>query len=161
MKTMTRLLLCVCLALPLAACQDDADEQPTERAPLTAPQTADREEWRAYLNDTVGRHMDGIDNQPYVYLVPDENREEFEGEYERLRERAVTDTARGIIRGNLLAYAGHNSDRVADLAVSAFAAVPESSMNGVRVLFIGDAVDNPRVQEVVEPSGAEYIFIEK
>ena len=162
MKIMTRLLLSACLVLPLAACQQEEETQQVERAPVAAPQTDDRNEWRAYLNDAVGRNMEGIFNQPFVYLLPaDGGSEESAGEYERLAERAETDLARGIIRGNLLAYAGHNSNRVADMAVNAFEKVPEGSMNGVRVLFIGDAVDNPRVEQAVTPAGVEYVFIEK
>ena len=193
MKIMTRLLLSACLALPLAACQqDEAVQETTEAAPLSAPQTADRNEWRAYLNDIVGRHMEGIYNQPYVYLVPPrrddaaqvavedvdaaEGAEAAEGttgpelvstvneadaEYLRLAERAEMDVARGIVRGNLLAYAGADSDRVADLVVRAFEDVQEDTMGGVRVLFIGDQADNERVQQAVAPAGVEYIFIQK
>jgi len=162
MKTMTRLLLCACLVLPLAACQNEEATQETVRAPLAAPQTDDRNEWRTYLNDAVGRHMEGIYNTPYVYLVPADNgSEESQAEYGRLSERAQTDLARGIVRGNLLAYAGHESSRVADMVVRAFEEVPEGSMEGVRVLFIGDAADNGRVEQAVTPAGVEYVFIEK
>ncbi|MEN1944850.1 hypothetical protein WCE55_13500 [Luteimonas sp. MJ293] len=161
MKIMTRLLLCASLALPLAACQKEEAVEQVEAAPMAAPQSGDREEWRAYLNDAVGRNMDGIYSQPFVYLVPAESVDNFEDEYERLAERAENDLARGIVRGNLLAYAGHNSNRVADLAVRAFEDVPEGTMEGVRVLFIGDAVDNPRVEAAVAPAKVEYVFIEK
>ena len=161
MKIMTRLLLCASLALPLAACQKEEAGEQVEAAPMAAPQSGDREEWRAYLNDAVGRNMDGIYSQPFVYLVPAESVDNFEDEYERLAERAENDLARGNVRGNLLAYAGHNSNRVADLAVRAFEGVPEGTMEGVRVLFIGDAVDNPRVEAAVAPAKVEYVFIEK
>ena len=199
MKTINRLLLCACLALPLAACQQEEEVQETTEAaaPLTAPQTEDRNEWRAYLNDVVGRHMEGIYNQPYVYLVPprrDDAAEvavedaegadaaeqvdagetgettgpelvdavnESDAEYQRLAERAEMDVARGIVRGNLLAYAGADSARTADLVVRAFEDVPEATMEGVRVLFIGDEADNERVQQAVAPAGVEYIFIQK
>ena len=191
MKTMTRLLLSACLVLPLAACQQEEEVQVTEAAPLSAPQTDDRNEWRAYLNDVVGRHMEGIYNQPYVYLVPPardtaadvpesvdetevvegaegtvgpelvEGAEAADAEYLRLAERAEMDLARGIVRGNLLAYAGADSGRVADLVVRAFEDVPEATMDGVRVLFIGDQADSERVQQAVAASGVEYIFIQK
>lgn len=157
----TRLLLCACLALPLAACQEEKVAEETVSAPLSAPETGDRTEWRNYLNDVVGRNMEGIYSQPYVYLLPADDGEDFEAEYGRLAERAEADVARGIVRGNLLAYAGHDSTRVADMVINAFAEVPEDSMEGVRVLFIGDAADNPRVEQAVTPAGVEYIFIEK
>ena len=191
MKTMTRLLLSACLVLPLAACQQEEEVQVTETAPLSAPATDDRNEWRAYLNDVVGRNMEGIYNQPYVYLVPPardtaadvpesvdetevvegaegtvgpelvEGAEAADAEYLRLAERAEMDLARGIVRGNLLASAGADSGRVADLVVRAFEDVPEATMDGVRVLFIGDQADSERVQQAVAASGVEYIFIQK
>ena len=30
----------------------------------------------------------------------------------------------------------------------------------MRVVFIGDAADNARVQTIVQPTGADYIFVE-
>ena len=41
-----------------------------------------------------------------------------------------------------------------------FKDVPADTMSGVRILFIGDAADNPRVKVALEPSGAEYVFVE-
>ncbi|MDH5824309.1 hypothetical protein QFW77_15130 [Luteimonas sp. RD2P54] len=161
MQIITRVLLAASLALPLAACQkDDAPEQ-VERAPLTAPANGDSAQWRAYLQDLVPRHMEGIQNQPYIYLVPDDAVADFDAQFERLSEKAQTDVARGIIRGNLLAYAGADSNRVADMVVAAFENVPKGSMDGVRVLFIGDAADSQRVEQAVAPAGVEYVFVEK
>ncbi|WP_149193932.1 hypothetical protein [Luteimonas suaedae] len=161
MNTIHRLLLTACLVLPLAACQNDEQTQQVEKAPMTAPTGGDSTQWRAYLSDLVPRHMEGIQNQPYIYLVPDDSVEDFEGLYERLEEKARTDVARGIVRGNMLAYAGPDSNRVADMVVSAFEGVPAKSMNGVRVLFIGDAADSARVEQAVTPAGVEYVFVEK
>lgn len=161
MNIIHRLLLAACLALPLAACQNDEQAQQVEKAPMTAPTGGDSAQWRAYLSDLVPRHMEGIQNQPYIYLVPDDAVADFEAQYERLEEKARTDVARGIVRGNMLAYAGPDSNRVADMVVSAFESVPAGSMKGVRVLFIGDAADSPRVEQAVAPAGVEYVFIEK
>ncbi|NZA28120.1 hypothetical protein H0E84_17205 [Luteimonas sp. SJ-92] len=161
MHIINRLLLAACLALPLAACQKDEGPQQVERAPLAAPANGDSAQWRAYLQDLVPRHMEGIQNQPFIYLVPDDETADFEGLYERLSEKAQNDVARGIIRGNMLAYAGPDSNRVADMVVTAFESVPAGSMNGVRVLFVGDAADSQRVQQAVAPAGVEYVFVEK
>lgn len=161
MNIINRLLLTACLALPLAACQDDEQTQQVDKAPMTAPTGGDSTQWRAYLSDLVPRHMEGIQNQPYIYLVPDDDIEDFEAQYERLEEKARIDVARGIVRGNMLAYAGPDSGRVADMVVSAFEEVPENSMNGVRVLFVGDAADSARVEQAVTPAGVEYVFVEK
>src|SRR3546814_11161196 len=68
-----------------------------------------------------------IANQPYVYLLPGESDGDFEGNYERLAEKAHTDVSRGIIRGNMLAYASTASAKMADIVIAAFKAVPPRS----------------------------------
>jgi hypothetical protein len=49
---------------------------------------------------------------------------------------------------------------MADLIDAAFKDVPADSMKGVRVLFIGNAAENARVQGIVQPKGVEYTFVE-
>lgn len=163
MKTMNRLLLVACLALPFTACKKQEEEAPQQaavKAPVAAPTTDDRAAWQAYLQDVVTRNMEGISNQPFVYMVPSENLPDFKDQYERLLEKAKTDVARGIISGNLLAYGGHSSAKVGDLVVETFKAVEPGSMKGVRLLFIGQAADNERVKAAVAPAGVEYVFVE-
>ena len=152
MKLLNRLMLIACLALPFAACKKE-EPVAVEKAALTAPQNDDRAAWSAYLSDVVTRNMDGIQNQPFVYMVPSEALPDFADQYERLLEKAKTDVARGIITGNLLAYGGHSSAKVADLVIESFKEVQPNSMKGVKVLFIGQAADNARVQAAVAPAG--------
>lgn len=181
MKSITRALLIACLVLPVVACGNKEEEtQQVETAPVAVPTTEDKVAWNAYLNDVAGRHMEGINNSPYVYLVPPPAAPAadappaatttadgdptlstpVDGAYERLLEKAQQDVARGITRGNLLIFAGLDSARTADLVVASFAEVGASTMNGVRVLFIGSAADSERVKAVVEPTGSEYVFID-
>jgi hypothetical protein len=159
MTLSARLMLIACLALPFAACKKE-EAAPVEKAALTAPKNDDRAAWSAYLSDVVTRNMEGIQNQPFVYMVPSEALPDFADQYERLLEKAKTDVARGIISGNLLAYGGYNSPKVADMVVESFKDVQPNSMKGVRVLFIGQAADSPRVEAAVKPAGVEYKFIE-
>lgn len=161
MNTMTRLMLIACLVLPLlAACKKEEAVQAEVKAPMSAPTTDDRQAWVDYLNDVVPRNMVGISNQPYVYLLPGVSATDFEEQYGRLLEKAQSDVARGIISGNLLAYASPASDRMADMVVAAFTGVPADSMKGVRVLFIGAAADSERVKAAVSPTGVEYVFVD-
>ena len=153
-------LLITCLLLPLAACKKEEAPKPTVKAPLSAPASDDRQAWLDYLSDVVTRNMDGIANQPYVYMLPAESTPDFQDQYDRLLEKARTDVARGIIAGNLLAYGSSASAKMADLVVASFEGVTPNSMKGVKVLFIGDAVDNPRVQATVTAAGVDYKFIE-
>ncbi len=163
MKTMTRLMLTAVLALPLlAACKKEEAPVATVAAPLTAPTTADDGAWRAYVSDVVTRNMEGIANQPYVYYLPaptgDENADA--GNYERLQDKAKTDVARGIVRGNMLAYASSDSAKMADIVTESFTGVEPDTMKGVRVVFIGAAADRDRVAEVVAPAGVDFVFVE-
>ena len=159
MNTLTRLFLIACLALPFAACKKEAPK-PVEKAALTAPANDDRQAWSAYLSDVVTRNMGGIQNQPFVYMLPAESTPDFQDQYGRLLEKTKADVGRGIIAGNLLAYGGPASARMADLVIESFKDVPAGTMKGVKVLFIGKAEDNARVQAAVAPAGVDYVFVE-
>lgn len=185
MKSINRALLVACLVLPVIACSKDEPAPQAAAAPVTVPQTDDRTAWSAYLNDLANRHMEGINNSPYVYLVPppvasaapaadappamdtaaDADSDPtmstpVDGNYERLLDKAKTDVSRGIVRGNLLIFAGLDSVRTADLTVAAFEEVEANTMRGVRVLFVGAAGDAERVKAAVEPAGVEYVFVD-
>lgn len=159
MNTIARMFLIACIALPFAACKKEPPPKPQPKA-LSAPTTDDASAWRAYVSDVVTRNMGSISNQPYVYLLPAESTPDFQGQYERLLEKAQSDVARGIISGNMLAYASSSSAKMADIVIASFKDVPPDTMQGVRVLFIGDAADNARVQAAVAPAGVTYVFIE-
>ena len=159
-KTMTRLLVIACLVLPFAACKKQEAPQAAVKPPMSAPKTDDRQAWVDYLNDVVPRHMAGIPNQPYVYLLPGESAADFQDQYARLLEKAQADVGRGIISGNMLAYASPASAKMADLVIASFDGVPADSMKNVRVLFIGKAADNERVKAAVSPAGVEYVFVD-
>ncbi len=159
-KTMTRLLVIACLVLPFAACKKQEAPQEAVKPPMSAPKTDDRQAWVDYLNDVVPRHMAGIPNQPYVYLLPGESAPDFQDQYDRMLEKAQGDVARGIISGNMLAYASPASAKMGDLVIAAFDGVPAESMKGVRVVFIGKAADSERVKAAVSPAGVEYVFVD-
>ncbi|HET8817928.1 MAG TPA: hypothetical protein VFM73_00090 [Xanthomonadaceae bacterium] len=165
MTTTIRALFIALLTLSFAGCQDanegtQEDAAATAPAPLAAPTTDDDAAWGEYLTDVVRRNMGGITNSPYLYYLPAESSPGFGGEYQRLLEKAELDIARGILAGNMLAFGSPASAKMADLIIASFAGVDEGSMKGVRVLFIGDAADNARVQEALAPSGVTYVFHE-
>jgi len=159
MKIMTHLMLIACFVLPLAACKDDAPKK-VERPVVSVPAGEDQSEWGTYVSDVVSRNMGGITNSPYVYLLPGESTEDFEGNYERLTEKVVADIGRGVLRGNMLAFSSPASEKIADIVVQAFDGVTPDSMKGVRLLFIGKAADGERVREAVTPAGLDYVFID-
>ncbi|MGQ4661389.1 hypothetical protein [Lysobacter sp. F6437] len=164
MNTTTRLLMIALLSMPLlAACQKEeapAEDTTAVAAPLTRPATNDDAEWGAYLSDVVTRNMGEITRSPYLYYLPGSDSAGFEGARARLQEEVEIAMQRGIVEGNLIAFGSPESAMMADIIVSAFAKVDPGSMDGVRVLFIGDAADNERVEAAVAPAGVAYQFIE-
>ena len=160
MHNTIRLLLIAFLALPFAACKKEEAPQKVEAAPIAAPTTNDDAAWQAYLTDAVKRNMEGVNASPYVYYLPHESSPEFQGFYDRQLEKTEGDLARGIVEGNMLAFGGPSSAKMADLIVDAFGGVDAGTMKGVRVVFFGNAADNERVKAAVTPSGVEYKFVE-
>ena len=160
MKLLSRLMLIACLVLPFAACKKDEGPKETVKAPMAAPANDDMNAWRNYLQDIVPRYMGNGANPPYVYLLPGESTPDFNDVYTRLATKAKEDVGRGIVSGNLLAYASPASAKMADMVIEAFKDVPAGSMKGVKVLFIGKAADTERVKAAVAPAGVDYTFVE-
>lgn len=164
MNTTTRLLLIALLSMPLlAACKKEeapAEDAVAVKAPLTRPATNDDAEWGTYLSDVVTRNMGDITRSPYLYYLPGSDSPGFEGARLRLQEEVEIAMQRGIVEGNLVAFGSPESTMMADIVVGAFAKVDPGSMNGVELLFIGDAADNERVKAAVEPAGVNYKFVE-
>jgi hypothetical protein len=160
MKTLFRLMLVACLALPFAACKK-AEAPKVEKPPVAMPtDPANKQGWQDYMGDVINRHMEGVNNQLFAYLLPPENAPDFQDQYDRLMDKAQSDVARGIIAGNMLAYGGPSSAKTADLVIAAFTGVQPGTMKGVKVLFIGTPADGERVKAAVEPAGVTYVFVE-
>lgn len=163
MTNIARMLLIVALTVPFAACNKET-ESPTavSQAPMPAPTSEDPAAWRAYVTDVVGRNMEGVTNQPFVYLLPAESSTDFQGSYDRLLDKAKSDISRGILGGNLLAYssASLSSAKAADMVVAAFEGLKPDKLKGVKLIFIGKSEDSGRVKAAVAPSGVNYVFIE-
>jgi hypothetical protein len=157
---LARLLLAACLALPFTACTKDEAPQAEAKAVVALPTSSEQRDWMPYLNQALTPHMDGITNSPYAYFLPAEDSEGFPGKYERQLEKLEGDLSRGIIEGNMLAFASPSSAKNAELIETAFQQVPAGSMKGVKVVFIGAPIDGERVKAAVAPSGVNYIFVE-
>lgn len=163
-KTTRSLLLASLLVSPLllTACKQEApvDNQAAEARVLVAPAKDDDAGWKAYLPAVVQENMGTITNNPFLYYLPPESDPDFGAKYIRQVDAAKLAMARGVQKGNLLAFGSPASAKMAELIEIAFEEVPADTMKGVRILFIGDAADNPRVQAVLSPTGAEYVFVE-
>ena len=157
---LARLLVASCLALAFTACKKEEAAAPAAQATVALPTSSEQRDWMPYLNQALTPHMDGITNSPYAYFLPAEDSEGFAGKYERQLEKLEGDLARGIIEGNMLAFASPSSAKNAEMIETAFKQVPAGSMKGVKVVFIGTPIDGERVKAAVEPAGVNYIFVE-
>ena len=161
MKNTMRVMLAASLVLGFTACKKE-EAAPTADAQqaLVAPAKDDDAGWRKYLQAVAVQNMGNITNNPFLYYLVPESDPEFADKYGRQVEAATTTISRGVSPGNMLAFGSSASAKMADLIIASFHGVPADTMKGVRILFIGDAADNPRVEAAIAPTGAEYVFIE-
>lgn len=163
MNQFHRVAFSLLAVIGLAACNQGADQQvaaPVEEAPLAPPADNDERAWKMYLTTVVKKHMDGIRSSPFMYYLPLSGADDFEDLYLRQMDNVTDTVARGVLPGNMLAFGSPESARMADLIVEAFANAEAGSMNDVRVLFIGAPEDEQRVAEAVQPTAAEFVFVE-
>lgn len=160
MKAITRLLLIACIALPFAACEKQEAAAPAESAPVAAPANGDDNAWKAYLQDLIPRNMGNVTNQPFVYYLTSQTDPEFQAKYERQLDQVKIALGRGVVGGNLIAFASPESAKMAEIVEAGFKDVPADTMKGVRILFIGQATEKDRVAAAVAPSGADFVFVE-
>jgi hypothetical protein len=158
----TTLALTGCLALTACHQQDDNQQATTQTQKLTRPTDPnDAKAWGAYLTQLVQGNLQGMTaSQPYPYLVPAGDDDAAKAGYQRQLENVQDTVARGVLPGNLLAFAGPVSSKTADLITEAFKDAKPGSFKGVIVLFIGDQADQQRVADAVKPTGATLRFVQ-
>ena len=161
MKNTMRVMLAASLVLGFAACKkEEAAPVADAQQALVAPAKDDDAGWRKYLQAVAVQNMGNITNNPFLYYLPPESDPDFEAKFGRQVDAATLAMSRGVQKGNLLAFGSPASAKMAELIEIAFKEVPPDTMKGVRILFIGDAVDNEHVQAALAPTGAEYVFVE-
>ena len=161
MNNTMRAMLIASFALAFTACKKEEAAPVVEaQQALVAPAADDDAGWKKYLQAVAVQNMGNISNSPYLYYLSPESDPEFAAKYERQVESATQAVARGIQPGNMLAFGSSASAKMADMIQAVFKDVSPDSMKGVRVVFIGKAADNARVQSIIQPTGAEYIFVE-
>ena len=156
--------LALIASLVLSACgkheqTEQADQQSSQQA--TKPSDAnDTKAWNAYLGQIVQNNMQGMKaDRPYPYLVPGGDSADATAGRERQLSNVGDTVARGVLPGNMLVFAGPDSAKTADLVAEAFKDAKPGSFKGVIILFIGDKTDEPRVDAVLKPTGAEVRFV--
>jgi hypothetical protein len=149
-------------SLVLSACNKQEDtQQTTQQAAATKPTDPnDAQAWNAYLGQIVQNNMQGMTaERPYAYMVPAGDDDDAKAKYDRQLQNVQDTVARGVLPGNLLAFAGPNSARTADFVITAFQGAKPGSFKDVIVLFIGDEADKDRVTTALQPTGATVRFV--
>jgi len=149
-------------SLVLSGCNKQEDnQQTTQQATATKPSDPnDAQAWNAYLGQIVQNNMQGMTaERPYAYMVPAGDDDEAKAKYDRQLQNVQDTVARGVLPGNLLAFAGPNSAKTADFILAAFQGAKPGSFKDVIVLFIGDQADKDRVTAGLQPTGATVRFV--
>lgn len=160
MKVLTRLLIAACLVLPFAACKKHEAPKTEAQAAVPLPTSGEQKDWQPYVQYKLAPYLTGLTNSPYVYFLPKVDAEGFDGMYQRQLEKLQQDLGRGITEGNMLVFASPAPEKEVEMIEAAFKAVPQGTMKGVKVVFIGTGVLGERVKAAVEPAGVNYIFEE-
>jgi len=163
-------LLMFAFTLTLSACTsgEKQEEKKVAAAPaqLHAPATSDDKEWKLYLQQVVGQHMEGVTDRVFPYYLPANSTQPTPGDpgnrsqYDRQLENVQSVLARNVLPGNMLVFGSPDSAKMADLLVAAVATGKADSLKGSQILFIGKAEDNGRAQAAAEAVGAKYTFVE-
>ena len=150
-------------ALTLSACgkqEDDQQAAPQAQQAVKPTSPTDGKAWNAYLGQLVQTNMQGMTaSQPYAYMVTPGVSDEDKAQNDRQLQSVQDTVARGVLPGNLLAFAGQDSSKTADLVTAAFKDAKAGSFKGVIVLFIGDKADEQRVTDTLKPTGATVRFV--
>ena len=161
MNNTMRAMLIASFALAFTACKkEEAAPVAEAQQALVAPAKDDDAGWKKYLQAVAVQNRGNNTASPFLYYLPPESDPDFEAKFGRQVDAATLAMSRGVQKGNLLAFGSPASARMAELMEAAFKDVPADTLAGVRILFIGDAADNPKVQAALAPTGAEYVFIE-
>jgi hypothetical protein len=164
-------LLVFALTLSLSACTTKEPEQAAKKAAaapavLKAPAGNDDKEWKQYLQQVVGQHMDGVTDRVFPYYLPANSTVPTPGDatnrsqYDRQLENVQNVMGRNVLPGNMLVFGSPDSAKMADLLIAAVATGKPDALKGSQILFIGKAEDNARVQVAAQSVGAKYIFVE-
>lgn len=163
---MRKFLIAATLALAgtlaLSACnkQDDGQQTAQQAAAPKPTDPNDGQAWNAYLGQIVQKNMQGMTaERPYAYLVPAGEDDDAKAKYDRQLQNVQDTVARGVLPGNLLAFAGPSSAKTADFVIAAFQGAKPGSFKDVIVLFIGDQADKDRVLAALQPTGATVRFV--
>ena len=97
--------------------------------------------------------------QPFAYLVDAADTDNAKANNERQLSNVQDSVARGVLPGNLMAFAGPNSGKTAELLIAAFKDAKPGAFKDVVILFIGDKADEQRVSDAIKPTGATFHFV--
>src|ERR1700754_2366249 len=116
----------------------------------------DRSGWGAYLGRLVQQNSQGLTaNRSFLYLTP------FKAVGRQAEQDLLSDLAsRGVLPGNLLAFAGPDSGATRAIVVNALKDVHTGWAAGSILIFIGSVKDKDEVFAALHASGATLRFLD-
>jgi len=166
------LIAAIAAALALSACQKDSGQAattqeaaaPVERVPV--PVGNDTEAWKAYMRQELAPYMDPRRfRRPFSYFIPKvdptaEDAAELQRQFDAQKQNVENAIGRGIQAGTMLSFAGPDSKAIGDVIEEAFKLAGPKTLTGVRIVVIATPEERERIAAAIEPSGAEFIFVE-
>ncbi len=159
-----RMFLVVILAVGAVVACKKAEPVAAVKAPapvLTAPTDNDVAAWKDYVQQQVNIELQGeyMRGRPYIYFVPSGDDEEATRQYNAQLDSVAGSVARGIQSGSMIVFASPDSAKLATMVEESFKLAAPKSLKGVRVIFIGNPVEQERVTAAIAPSEATFKFI--
>lgn len=117
----------------------------------------DARNWEAYFTQIVNGQISDSNNV-YVYILPKSDSKDFKPLRAMKLAHARADLERGDMEGALLVFASPDSVATAEFMQVTLQGVGSNQLAGNRILFIGSDEERIKVSQVVEKTGAVFVF---
>jgi len=159
-KKLIHLMLVLFAALAVVGCTKEEEKPKKEPIQVVVPTDPnDLAAWKNYLSGVVKNNMGGVRSRPFVYFVPAGDDDVSKEEAVRQLEGVQDVVLRGVLPGNMLAFGGPDTVKVAHLVTEGFKDVRPGSMKGVKILVVAKASDEQAIRDVLAPGGGDFIFV--
>lgn len=129
-------------------------------APLSAPDSDDRNAWREYLTELMVRSTTDLRDFPRLYLLPAEHDSDYSDDRAMISEAIASGIGRYIAKGTRVYFGSPASVRLAELMVEELGKLRPGALQGYEIAFVGEAALDAEVEAAVQRTGATYSFVD-
>lgn len=161
MRNVIRFATPVLIALAATAChQQPSPQAGAANAHVSPPGSAtDAQAWEAYMVKVSHADLKAITAKPYLFEVLASSDPQAKQRNPQIQQALTMMAKTDHFPGNAIAVAGPDPKTTADVLVAAFGTAKPKSLQGLTVLYIGDADDQARVEKTITASGAAFRFV--